>query len=98
MRRQNSFPPDEYRLGDFLGGMRIAGFAQGGRINQVHVARNQGGKRIVGPLVGILPQQIRVRRVVHPFISYRHQPKVPTNFKSIQRPDVLTRLEPLGKR
>jgi hypothetical protein len=47
------------------------------------VACNQGGKGGVGIPDGVLPQQIHVGRVVHPFISGRCREKVPTNFTSI---------------
>jgi hypothetical protein len=68
-------------LRNFLGCVGIAGFTQGGGINQVHMARNQDFKSGFGIPAGVLPQQIHVRRVVHPLINGRHRPKVPINFQ-----------------
>ena len=59
--RQN----DEDRLSDFLGVMRIAGEAQRGGINEVHIPRNEAGKRRLGFGAGELREQFMVVRFGH---------------------------------
>ena len=51
LSRQN----DEHNLGDFLRQMRVTHPAQGHRINQIDVARDQGGERFLGIAPGIFP-------------------------------------------
>ena len=60
--RQN----DEDRLRDFLCVLRMAGLTQGDGVNQIDVARHQFGKRLIGMIFSILPQQ---RAVIHGFHS-----------------------------
>ena len=74
---------DEHGLGDFLGGVRIAGFADGDGIDQVEVTRHERRKGRLGILLGILPEQIRVSEFVHPFINVRRRRKVPFYFIKI---------------
>ena len=50
---------DEDGLGDFLGVMGIAGEAQGGGIDEVHVARDEGGEGRPGIVAGVFGQELR---------------------------------------
>lgn len=66
---------DKDRLGDFLGVVRVADLAQGDGIDQIDMARDQGGKGLVRMIFGVLAQQ---RGFIHDFhlaISVRRTAK-----------------------
>jgi hypothetical protein len=56
LARQN----DEDRLRDVPGQMRVAHLPQRHRINEIDVARNERGERLLGIALGIFPQQGQV--------------------------------------
>ena len=74
--RQN----DENGLRDFLGMMRIADLPQRDRIDQIDVPRHQRGKRFVGIIFRISPQQRAVVRGLHLGISVRCEAKTDKSF------------------
>ena len=53
------------RLGDILGGMRLAGHAERGGINQVNVPLHQFGKGGIGMVFRVIAQQLLVAQIVH---------------------------------
>jgi len=71
---------DEDGLGDFLGGMGVAGFSQCGGINQIHMPMDQRGKGFLRVLPCIVPQQIHVSCFLHLLINVRPRSKVPFYF------------------
>ncbi len=77
---------DVDRLRDFLRVMRIAHLPQRDGINQIDVPYHQRGKRLVGIIVRILPQQRAVVRWLHSPISVRRPAKADNLFAIFNDP------------
>ena len=73
-------------LRDFFGGVRVAGFPQRGRIDQIQVSRDQRLKRPFRTFPGVLPQQFDVTCFLHSPINVHRRQKVPINFREAMRP------------
>ena len=67
-------------MGDLLRVMRIGHPPQRDGINQIDVPRHQRGKRLVGIIFHVLPQQRAVVRLLHSTISVRRPAKADNFF------------------
>ena len=71
---------DEDGLGDFLGGVGVAGFAEGGGVDEVDVTGNERDKGRLGIPGDVLREQIHVRDIVHLLINVLWRGNRPTYF------------------
>ncbi len=69
-------------MGDFLRVMRIGHSPERDGINQIDVPRHQRGKRLIGIIFRVLPQQRAVVRWLHSAISVRRAAKADNLFEN----------------
>ena len=55
----------KYSLGDVLGGVRLAGHAKGGGVDEINVTADQFGERSFGAVLGKGAQHLLVSLIVH---------------------------------